>query len=56
MTSEVFALNLSGSHVLEISDSIAGPFINKGHKRVKVIAKFENQEISFHGALQKRNG
>ena len=55
MQSKPFEISLSGTHSLEIPDSIAEPFIKKGHKRVKVIANFDGRTITFYGALQKRN-
>jgi len=56
MKSNPFEITLSGTHALEVPESIAGPFIKEGHTRVKVIASFEGKTITFYGALQRRNG
>ncbi len=54
MKSPVFEAAISGMHSLVLPSSIVLPFLEKGHKRVKVKATFKNRSISFHGALQKR--
>ena len=56
MKSTPFEITLSGTHTLKIPHEIAIPFIDKGHKRVEVVAFFEEREIKFHAALQNRNG
>lgn len=55
MKSIPFEISLSGTHALEIPLQIAAPFIKEGHKRVRVVARFEGRTITFYGALQKRN-
>lgn len=53
MQSPVFEVALSGMHSLVLPEDIVRPFLEKGHKRVKVRANFEGKDIIFHGALQK---
>lgn len=54
MKSKPFEISLSGTHALKIPVHIADPFIKTGHKRVKVVTKFEGKMLTFYGALQKR--
>ena len=43
-------------HRILLPAEIVWPFIDIGHKRVKVTAAFEGKSIDFHGALQKYHG
>jgi hypothetical protein len=53
--SEVFEITITGKyHALHLPERIVLPFLEKNLKRVKVIAKFNGNEMSFHGAIQKR--
>lgn len=55
--SEVFEITITGKyHALHIPDAIVRPFLEKSLKRVKVKASFKERQISFHGAIQNRNG
>ena len=54
--SQVFEVSLRGSHSLIIPESHAFPFVEKGHGRVRVQARFEGKAIDFHAALQKYQG
>ncbi len=56
MQSVEFEVALRGSHSLVVPDDYALPFIKKGHKRVRVVAKFEGRSISFHAAIQQYQG
>ena len=56
MQSVEFEVALQGSHSLVVPDDYALPFIKKGHKRVRVVAKFEGRSISFHAAIQQYQG
>ena len=56
MQSAEFEVALRGSHSLVVPDNHALQFIKKGHKRVRVVAKFEGRSISFHAAIQQYQG
>ncbi|MEK6155559.1 YdeI/OmpD-associated family protein [Flavobacteriaceae bacterium 3-367] len=56
MESPIFEVTLSGIHSLVIPENIVRPFLEKGHKRVRVRASFDGRDITFHGALQKWRG
>ncbi len=56
MESAVFEVTVSGMHSLIIPEQIAETFIDKGHKRVKVMATFEGKSLAFHAALNKYQG
>lgn len=43
-------------NIVSIPIKIVQPFIEKSHKRVKVVTTFENESIEFYAALQKREG
>ena len=59
MKSPVFEVSVGGEfnsiHTLVLPFEIVKPFVEKGHKRVKVTASFEGKSISFYTALQKRH-
>lgn len=55
MKSPIFEISITENYyALLLSDKIIKPFLDKNQKRVKVIARFEDKEISFYGAIQKR--
>ncbi|MEM9649205.1 MAG: YdeI/OmpD-associated family protein, partial [Bacteroidota bacterium] len=54
MESRPFEVAVQGSHSIPIPMEIATPFLEKGHRRVKVKATFEGKFIEFFAALQKR--
>ena len=57
MKSKVFEIAITGKYYsLLLPEEVILPFLEKNLKRVKVKATFKGKEISFHGALQKRNG
>lgn len=57
MKSRVFEIAITGKYYsLQLPDEIVLPFVEKKMKRIKVKASFQEKEISFHGAIQKRNG
>lgn len=57
LKSKPFEITITGKHYsLILSEDIIKSFLEKGLKRVKVIASYEDKELSFHGAIQKRNG
>ncbi|MGB3150728.1 MAG: YdeI/OmpD-associated family protein [Maribacter sp.] len=52
-----FDISVTGSYYsLLLPKEIIAPFLEKNLKRVKAKASFEGKEISFHAAIQKRNG
>ena len=54
MESPVFEVRLGQTHSLSIPEEIVKPFLEKGHQRVEIVARFEGVSIRFHGAIQKR--
>ncbi|TAI49214.1 YdeI/OmpD-associated family protein [Flagellimonas allohymeniacidonis] len=60
MKSPVFEVSIGGEfnsiHTLVLPSEIVNPFVEKGHKRVKVTASFEDKSITFYAAIQKRQG
>ena len=56
MKSEVFDVTIQGMHSTVIPDSVAEPFINAGHKRVKVRASFDGKTLELHAALNRYKG
>lgn len=60
LQSPVFEVSVGGTfnsiHSLMIPMEIAKPFLDAGHTRVKVEARFEEKSIAFHAALMKRKG
>ena len=56
LKSKPFEISINGSHYsLLLPEEIIKPFFEKSLKRVKVIATFEDKELLFHGAIQKRH-
>ena len=51
-----FEVQIRGTHAIEIPDKYVLPFVEKGHKRVLVIARLDSRELKFHAALQKYQG
>ena len=60
MESSRFEVSLAGAsygmHVISIPEEIAKPFVDAGHKRVKIVASFQGKTIDFHAALQPTKG
>jgi len=56
MESVVFEVTVKGMHSIVIPDEIANPFIEKGHSRVQVKARFGSNTIDFFAAVRKYNG
>ena len=56
MQSPEFEVSISGMHSIALPEEIVVPFVEKGHKRVRIVARFQGEVITFHGALQKRGG
>lgn len=57
LKSKPFEITITGNYyTLLLPEKIIAPFLNKNLKRVKVKAAFEDKQIYFHGAIQKRNG
>ena len=55
MKSKPFEIAISGKYYsLLLPQAIIRPFLDKNIKRVKVKASFEDKELNFHGAIQKR--
>lgn len=55
LKSPEFEVQLSGSHAVYFPIDIGQPFLKQGKDRVKVIARHEGKELSFHAALQQRH-
>ncbi|WP_161991922.1 hypothetical protein [Flagellimonas algicola] len=51
MESPVFEVSLEGTHSVRVPKEIVTPFLEAGHKRVKVKAFFENKEVTYYAAL-----
>ena len=57
LKSEPFEISVTGNfYSLLLPEDIIRPFLEKNLKRVKASASYENKEVNFHGAIQKRNG
>ncbi|WP_299536060.1 YdeI/OmpD-associated family protein [Ulvibacterium sp.] len=57
MQSNVFEIAITGNHhSLLLPEDIVFPFLEKNLKRVRAKATFNGKELTFHGAIQKRNG
>lgn len=57
MQSKVFEITVTGSyHALLLPEDIVLPFLEKNLKRVKAKASYQGKELTFHAAIQKRNG
>ncbi|MEM9361792.1 MAG: YdeI/OmpD-associated family protein [Bacteroidota bacterium] len=60
MQSPKFDISIAGaftsSHTVLLPNEIIEPFIQKGLKRVKVVASFQENSIEFYAALLKRHG
>ncbi|MEO9893159.1 YdeI/OmpD-associated family protein [Aurantibacter sp.] len=55
MKSKVFDISITGKYfALHLPEGVVQPFLEKNLKRVKVIARFHKNEITFYGAIQKR--
>ncbi|MFP2994477.1 YdeI/OmpD-associated family protein [Spongiivirga sp. MCCC 1A20706] len=54
LKSKPFTVTLHRGYLIEIPYNIAIKFYEKGHKRVQLIAIFENNELKIHAALNKR--
>ena len=57
LKSKPFEITVTGSfYSLLLPMEVIQPFLDKRIKRVKAKASFENKELDFHAAFQKRNG
>lgn len=56
MVSEKFEVTITGTHGVIIPESIARPFDEAGHKRIRITASYRDKTISFHAALNKYQG
>lgn len=56
MISESFETFITASSEIEIPESIALPFYEKGHKRVQLMASSKDQTLLVHVALRKVKG
>ncbi len=56
ITSEEFEVQVSGMHAVYINNKHAEPFRKKGFERIRVEARHEGKSVSFHAALQQRDG
>lgn len=48
-----FEVSLADKQTVILPEEPIADFIKNNHKRIKVIATFENQQIEFHAALKK---
>lgn len=56
LSSEKFEVTIFGTHGLVIPQQHALPFVDKGLRRVRVLASFEGKQIEFHGTLLRYSG
>jgi len=57
MESPIFEMAVNGSHhSLLLPNEIVMPFWEKNLKRVRAKATYQGKELTFYGAIQKRNG
>jgi len=57
LKSETFEITVTGKYYsLQLPKHVVKPFIEKNMKRVMVTASFQEKELTFHAAIQKRNG
>ncbi len=57
LKSPVFKITLTANYyALLLPEAIIGPFLAKNKKRVRAVARYENKELEFFGAIQKRHG
>lgn len=57
LQSAVFEISVTGNfYSLLLPKAIVAPFLKKNVKRVEAKASFEGKELTFHAAIQKRNG
>lgn len=56
LTSEPFEVTISGTHGVHIPEKHILPFVEAGHKRIKLVASFQGREIVFYGAIHKYEG
>jgi len=57
LKSEPFEITVTGKYYsLHLPEHIVIPFVEKNFKRIKAIASFEGKQLTFHAAIQKRNG
>lgn len=57
LKSKPFEISITGNYLaLLLPMEVIQPFLNLNIKRVRAIASFEEKELTFHAALQKRNG
>lgn len=56
LSSEPFEVTITGTHAVHIPAFYMLPFIEAGHKRIKLLASFKNRELVFYGAIRKYKG
>ncbi len=57
LKSEPFEISVTGKYYsLHLPEHIVRPFLEENSKRVEAKASYQGKEITFHAALQKRNG
>jgi len=57
LQSKSFEISITGNYYsLLLPEDIIAPFLEKKLKRVKALASYKGKELSFHAAIQKRNG
>jgi hypothetical protein len=54
--SEPFEVTLSHGHSLHVPEEIGTSFLEAGHHRVEVLARFEGKQLKFHAALRRYKG
>ncbi|MEM7380709.1 MAG: YdeI/OmpD-associated family protein [Bacteroidota bacterium] len=56
MKSHPFEVSILGTHSILLPQNAVQPFVDKNHKRVRVVATFEGQKVEIYAALMKRHG
>lgn len=56
LISKKYDVSVNGYYGIILPEALAEQFLEKGHKRVKAIARFNTNEVSFHAAIQRIKG
>ncbi len=51
-----FDVRITGTHSVVLPEMIIADFISNKMKRVRCVARFQDQQLEFHAALQKYHG
>lgn len=56
LISEVYEVTIEGYYGIILPEELVEPFLERGQKRVKVVASFKEKEVTLHAAIQKIKG